>query len=88
MEAEMRMMWRRHGICGTRRGLCDGLGTRRLWSAGDAEKPCLPKSAVSSHGVLPPGGRGGFAREWRCSANLFNVSEVIYDPVCAVFHNV
>lgn len=26
-------------------------------------KPRLPKSAVSSHGVVPPGGRGGFARE-------------------------
>lgn len=62
MEAEMRMMWKRHGICGTRRGLCDGLGTRRLWSEGDAEKPCLTKS-VSSHGVLPPGGRGGFTHE-------------------------
>lgn len=29
-----------------------------------------------------------FQQKQRGSGNLFNVSEVIYDPVCAVFHRV
>lgn len=86
MEPEMRMMWKHHGIYETRRGLCNSSGTWRLWSGGGEaqnSKLRLRQSAVWSAAFQR---KRLFQQKQHGSGNLFNVSEVIYDPVCAVFH--
>lgn len=64
------------------RGVC-GRGGGAGGGAAQNSKLRLRKSAVWSAAFQR---KRLFQQKQHGSGNLFNVSEVIYDPVCAVFH--